>query len=180
MAAASGGSRDDWFRLDDDALARTCEIDRIRGSGRGGQKRNKTESLVRARHRPTGVVAHSDDSRSQHSNKAHALRRLREKIALEVREPVELDGEYEPPPELRDMLRPDAPGPGKKRRHEASYLAGIAALLDLFEHQGASLSDTARVLGVPSGAVAKVIRRDERLQRKVAELRQKRGLGPIS
>lgn len=176
---AEPGERRGWLEQDDDALARACSIDRIRGSGRGGQKRNKTATQVRVRHEPTGLVGQSDDTRSQHSNKAHALARLREAIALEVREPIELDGEYEPPAELRAMLRPSAPGAGKKRRHTAAYLEGIAALLDLFERMGASLADTARILNVSSGAVAKVIRKDERLQRKVAEMRKERGLGPI-
>ena len=173
-------SRDATLHLSDEALARECEIDRLRGSGPGGQKRNKTESLVRVRHRPTGLIAKAGESRSQHENKAKALRRLRERVALDLREPVNLDGFYEPPRELSEMLRPDAPGPGKKRKHTPEYLGGLAALLDVFEQTGCSLGDTARILGVTSGAVAKLIRRDERLARKIGELRQARGLKPIN
>jgi hypothetical protein len=177
---SGAGAREAWLRLPDDALARECEIERIRGSGAGGQKRNKTSSLVRLRHRPTGLVAKAGESRSQHENKVRALRRLRERIAFELREPVELDGLYEPPPELAELLRPGAPGLGKKRRHTPEYLMGAAALLDLFAQTGASLAQTARLLGVPTGAVTRILRRDHRLARKVAELRKSRGDPPVA
>ena len=75
----------------DDALIAQCEVDRYRASGPGGQHRNKTESAVRLRHKPSGVSAIGEDSRSQAENKVHAVRRLRSAIALEVREPVALD-----------------------------------------------------------------------------------------
>jgi hypothetical protein len=166
------GAREAWLKLSDEALAGACEIERIRGSGAGGQKRNKTSSLVRVRHKPSGLTAKAGESRSQHENKARALRRLRERIALELREPVDLDGTYEPPPELADLLRPGAPGLGKKRRHTPEYLMGAAALLDLFERTGASVAATARILGVPAGAVTRLLRRDHRLARKLAELRK--------
>ena len=75
----------DFLRLSDQALLAQCELDRFRASGPGGQKRNKTESAVRLRHLPTGLVASATESRSQHENRARALRRLRERLALELR-----------------------------------------------------------------------------------------------
>ena len=48
------------------------EIDTMRGSGAGGQHRNRTESAVRIRHRPTGLEARICTERSQHRNKAIA------------------------------------------------------------------------------------------------------------
>jgi protein subunit release factor B len=61
-------------------LLRECEIDTFRSSGPGGQHVNKTESAVRLRHIPSGVVVTSQQHRSQHQNKALCLRKLREKI----------------------------------------------------------------------------------------------------
>lgn len=51
-----------------------------KGTGPGGQHRNKTESAVRATHVPSGLVAFCQNGRSQHQNKAEAIRLLRAKI----------------------------------------------------------------------------------------------------
>ena len=64
----------------DEALLRECEIETFRSSGPGGQHVNKTESAVRLRHVPSGVVVTSRQERSQHRNKALCLQRLREKV----------------------------------------------------------------------------------------------------
>lgn len=50
----------------------------IRGTGAGGQKKNKTSSGVRLVHRASGAVGESTDSREQTQNRAHAFARLRD------------------------------------------------------------------------------------------------------
>ena len=65
----------------DEELLRECEIETFRASGPGGQHVNKTESAVRLRHLPSGVVVTSRQERSQHRNKALCLQRLRRKVA---------------------------------------------------------------------------------------------------
>ena len=65
----------------DEDLLRECEVETFRSSGPGGQHVNKTESAVRLRHVPSGVVVTSRQERSQHRNKALCLQRLRKKIA---------------------------------------------------------------------------------------------------
>jgi protein subunit release factor B len=73
--------------LDEDLL-RECEVDTFRASGPGGQHVNKTESAVRLKHLPSGLVVTSREERSQHQNKALCLRKLREKIDRQNHQPA--------------------------------------------------------------------------------------------
>jgi protein subunit release factor B len=60
------------------------KIEFYRASGPGGQHRNVTDSAVRIRHLPTGIVVHASESRSQARNRETAMRRLED--ALKRRE----------------------------------------------------------------------------------------------
>src|SRR5215472_3315452 len=78
--------RRNWAGLSDAQLLAQCAVDTYRASGPGGQKRNKTSSAVRLRHPPSGLMVIAEESRSQHENRARALRRLRQALYLKVRD----------------------------------------------------------------------------------------------
>jgi peptide chain release factor 1 len=69
------------FDLDEKDL----RVDTYRASGAGGQHVNTTDSAVRVTHIPTNLVAYSQEEKSQHKNKAKALRLLKAKIVEEER-----------------------------------------------------------------------------------------------
>ncbi len=68
-------------------LARECDITPFKSSGPGGQKKNKTESSVRVRHRPTGITRIGTASRSQLVNRQDALERVLAELRRRARRP---------------------------------------------------------------------------------------------
>jgi hypothetical protein len=75
--------------IDPGRLLAECEQRFTRRSGPGGQNRNKVETAVILRHRPTGLVAEASERRTQGENRDRALFRLRLAMALEIRRPFE-------------------------------------------------------------------------------------------
>ena len=165
-----------FLGLDDAALLRQCEVDRFRASGPGGQKRNVTDSAVRLRHRPSGLAAEANESRSQHENRARSLQRLRRAIAFALREPLDLEG-AELPAELAAARTKQ--GRLELGRRDARYLATLAALFDLLAAEGWRPGAAARRSGVSSASLGRFLTRDRAAWRAFNEQRRANGLATL-
>lgn len=163
----------DDLALDDRALIERCEVDAYRSHGPGGQKRNKTSSAIRLRHRATGLIATAVEDRSQHVNKARAVRRMREAIAHNVRQSVDLDA-YRPSRQLLDTLR----GAGSERagRREARYFVVIRELLNVLAACDMHVAPVAEKFGCSTGQFVKFVLKDGKLCQQVNQLRVEAGL----
>jgi len=142
--------------LSDDALLAQCRWDQFRGSGPGGQKRNKTSNAVRLTHTPTGVSATATESRSLSENKLYALRRLKLKLASDLREPATFE-----PPEWFLTIRHDN-RIAASHRHPLFAAAG-GLILDLLQALGGNPAAVAINLGVSTTAVIKLLETEPHL-----------------
>jgi hypothetical protein len=159
---------------DDAQLLADCEVDTLRASGPGGQKRNKTESAVRLRHRPTGLIAIAEESRSQAENKTRALRRLRKMLAVRVRAAV--DPEDAPEAVTAAIDRKGRLDVGKR---DVRYLPAVAAVLDVLAAHEGVLGDSAKQLGVTTGNLSSFITDDEDVMVEANRIREHFGLRPL-
>jgi hypothetical protein len=162
--------------LSDEQLLRECRMDITRGSGPGGQKRNKTSNLVRLTHLPTGIQVIAGESRSQAENKLFALRRLRLKLATELREPIDLM-KFEPPDWFLEVRR----GTRIEASHRHPHYAAIAGLiLDLMKALHGSPAHVAANLGISTTAVIRFLENEPPSWTAANHIRTENSLPPLT
>lgn len=156
--------RDQALLLDDAELFALCRADAFRGTGRGGQKRNRTSSAIRVTHPASGIAASSDETRSQHKNREIALRLLRWELALAIRNPA-------------PAAEPATAIPGWR---SPAYALWLARALDHLAANGYQVGPAARALAVSTGHLVHEMARHSRIWDAVNQARTERGLPPLT
>jgi len=163
-------------QLPPDDLLDDCNATRSRGSGPGGQHRNKVETAVTLTHPGTGITAQASERRSQTQNQSVALKRLRVKLAIHHRSPAGLPG------------RSITPGPSdlwrsrvKDQRiacnaNHADYPALLAEAMDHLAWCQHAPADAAKRLGVSTSQLIKLISKEPAALEQVNKDRQARGM----
>jgi hypothetical protein len=173
--------RSTWTVLSDDSLLSQCNVDTYRASGPGGQKRNKTSSAVRLRHMPSGLIVIAEESRSQHENKAKALKRLRKALYLELREAI-------PPDKLTPELIGAHSGFANALSPEARLDLGlkdprfwpaVGVVLDVLAAVAGRVSDAAGLLGISTGNLISFLEADSKVWQQANVLRARFGQKPL-
>ena len=162
-------SRATWADLTDGQLLAQCEVDTYRASGPGGQKRNKTSSAVRLRHPPSGLIVIAEESRSQHENRARALRRLRQALYLRLREPP-----AEPPADYRA-----ADGRLDLGRKDPRFWPAVGVVLDVLAAAEGRVSEAAEALGVSTANLVTFLRLEPKVWEQANHLRTRFGHKPL-
>ena len=154
--------RDEILALDDAELSKLVKLEFSRGSGNGGQKRNKTSTAVRVVLEEFGIAATDCSERSQHRNRANALRKLRLAVAYGFRKTPAV-----PPEKIDCSISSEA------------YPLWIARILDLAAEEACDHRAVAARCGISPSAILKKLYRDPRLWQHVQGMRQERGLAPL-
>jgi hypothetical protein len=162
-APLSAAERQRLFTMSADELLRQCRVDVFRGTGPGGQKRNRTSSAVRLTHTPSGVSATCDETRSQHANREIAVRKLRCDIARRC----------------RCLPAPAYAGPWAPGAKSADYPGWLAAVLDQLEQHQYRLAEAAAALGVSTGRLVRDLASDAALWQTANAGRTRHGHGVL-
>lgn len=168
--------RGTWGGLTDAQLLGQCEVDTYRASGPGGQKRNKTSSAVRIRHPPSGLMVIAEESRSQHENKAKALKRLRQAFYLRLREDVRTESLTE---RTDYQTARDAQGRLHLGRKDPRYWPVVGLVLDALQAVEARVSEAAASLGISTGNLIDFLQSDDKVWEQANQMRSRFGHGPL-
>lgn len=169
-------NRSTWTQLNDAQLLAQCEVDTYRASGPGGQKRNKTSSAVRIRHLPSGLIVIAEESRSQHENRAKALKRLKQAFFLKLREPVTLSSTAE-----CDELKAVRSISGKLEvgRKDERFWPLVGIVLDVIEATEARVSEAAEAIGVSTGHLIGFLEIEPKVWAEANQMRKRFGHKPL-
>jgi hypothetical protein len=175
MPHVTSTTRDAWLLATDQQLVGQCQEHRYRASGPGGQHRNKTESAIRLIHQPTGVTVTATERRSQHENRARAVERLREAIAIGVRCPLDM-ADFRLPEVLENTT---SAGRIVIGRRDPRSLVLFAWVLDAIGAAGGRAAEAARPFGLTTSQLVSLLKDDPKRLAAANAIRAKTGLEPL-
>jgi hypothetical protein len=157
--------------LADAQLLLDCRVVRTRGSGPGGQHRNKVQTAIVITHLPTQIIGQASEKRSQERNREVAVQRLRINLALAIR--TKRDA-----PSDRWSDRVNA-GKIRVNPDHRDYPAILAEALDFVHQADLALPITADRLGVSASQLIKLIKTCPAAIEGVNRQRESIGLHPL-
>lgn len=160
--------------IDPKLLLLECDVKRTRGSGPGGQHRNKVETAIVISHSPTGVTGSASEARSQQVNLAKATFRLRMKLALTCRTE---QGSAAILPSACWASRRRKGKFGINEEHD-DFPALISEALD-WVWWSEDVKAASEGLGVSTSQLVKLFAKEPAALRLVNDLRAASGLGPL-
>jgi hypothetical protein len=153
-------------------LLKECDLGFGRSTGPGGQNRNRRDTAVKLVHVPTGISASATERRHQKENRTMALRRLRLKLAVEVRTP-----------------RPEEPSQLWSKRRQGrlmsvnpahpDYPALLAEALDVISLCDWDVAHAAGRLSISMSQLTRLLRHEKMAFAAVNRCRQERGFPPL-
>ena len=162
--------------LSEAQLLADCDIVRQRRGGPGGQHRNKVETAVVITHRPTGLRAEANERRSQAENQMQAIRRLRLRLATEVRSAPAEDGAVAP-----SSLWQSRSAGGRLSINPAhdDFPTLLAEALDAVTAAEFDVAVAAKWLGVSTTQLVRFLQEEPPAWAAVNEARRQRGFRPL-
>ncbi len=151
------------------ALLTECREARTRGSGPGGQHRNKVETAIVLTHLPTQVAGAASERRSQRENRQVAIQRLRINLALAIRSPETSDP-------LSLWQKYIVAEKVKISVDNEEFPPLLADALDLVFEANGDLVRVAKNLKITATQLVKFLRLESEAWLLISELREKNGL----
>jgi hypothetical protein len=157
--------------MSSDELLRDCDVTHGRGSGPGGQRRNKVQTAVRLTHRPTGITAAASERASQARNLSAAVFRLRVKLALDYRTTRTMPSEL--------WVQRTRQGRIACNLEHDDFPTMLAEALDHVIQQRGDVRRAAAALAVSPTQLLRFVAGEPQALLRVNAIRQKRGLHPL-
>lgn len=152
-------------------LLTQCQVTRTRGSGPGGQHRNKVETAIVVKHEPSGVIGQASEKRSQKANQEVAIGRLRVNLALAIRTHRQACSQRWQARTRQGKLQINA--------QHFDYAAILAEAMDfVWDHQF-DVAATAKQIGTSTSQLVKFLKTCPAAFQAVNQGRSKLGMGDL-